>query len=169
MRYYFQIILIVSLTYCIPSISQTIPSGTQSPETIVRQLLQFITIDKGTKIDVAGVEALFHPGAMISMLSHNENGDNSLETVPISDFIEMLKDPYYKAGFEEKELYQHVDKYNGIAQVFQTTHATDGEGESQRGITSFQMVQYQGRWWITSLLWTLDDNGKEIPNRYLPK
>ncbi len=88
---------------------------------------------------------------------------------PFPGFLELLRDPYYEEDFSESELHQVVDAYNGIAQVFQTFEVTDADAYQGRGITSYQLVHFEERWWIVNVLWTSDSNGVAIPEKYSGK
>lgn len=156
------------LSLSLDAAAQSTPPGSDSPQNIVRELLRQISIDKGEKIDLEAVKALFYPGATFSILMHDEDADVPLESIGLEDFVEMLDDPYYEAGFSETELLQQVDEYNGIAQVLQTTYAEDSDGQTGKTLTLLQLVEYQDRWWIMHVLWTLEDNGVMIPVNYLP-
>lgn len=132
---------------------------------IVNELLDQITIEKGKKMDTAAIRKLFHPSAQFTVLMHLDFGPYA-ESASLDDFIEMLTDPYYEEGYLEKEIHKVVDEYNGIAQVFQTFYGKDSDGMEEQGINSYQLVYYQDRWWIVSLLWTLKTEGAEIPQKY---
>lgn len=60
-------------------------------------------------------------------------------SMPMDDFLSLLKDPYYEQGFLEKEINKVVDEYNGIAQVFQSYYAEDSDGIEEQGINSYQL------------------------------
>lgn len=112
-------------------------------------------------MDTATIRSLFHPSAQLTVTDSSE-----AETVSIDEFLILLKDPYYEEGYLEKEIHKVVDKYNGIAHVFQTFYGKDSEGVEDRGINSFQLAYYQDRWWIVSLLWTVESDYLEIPEKY---
>ncbi len=89
------------------------------------------------------------------------------ETVTLDEFIEYLKEPYYEEGFTEYGTGKLIQEYNGIAQVFQSFYAKDSDGEEGRGIMSYQLIYHSERWWITSVLWTSNDNGVPVPEEYI--
>jgi len=135
-----------------------------SIEGVINELLDQITIEKGEKMDTAAIRNLFYPSAQFTVLV---NPDSSIvETVSLDDFITLLKDPYYEEGYLEKEIHKVVDEFNGIAQVFQTFYGKDSEGIEEKGINSYQLVYYENRWWIVSLLWTLESDDVKIPGKY---
>ena len=131
---------------------------------ILNELLDQITIEKGEKMDTTAIRNLFHPSATLSVAD-----SSNIETVSIKDFLVLLKDPYYENGYLEKEVYKVVDQYNGIAQVFQTFYGKDSEGIEEKGINSYQLVYNQKRWWILSMLWTVESKSFKIPSKYLGK
>lgn len=89
------------------------------------------------------------------------------ETVSLDEFMELLKDPYYDDHYLEYQTGKVINEYNGIANVFQSFRAKDRDGLDARGISSYQLIHLQGRWWISNVLWTGNDNGVPIPERYL--
>ncbi len=115
-------------------------------------------------MDTTAIRNLFHPSATLSVAD-----SSNIETVSIKDFLVLLKDPYYENGYLEKEVYKIVDQYNGIAQVFQTFYGKDSEGIEEKGINSYQLVYNQKRWWILSMLWTVESKSFKIPSKYLGK
>lgn len=138
----------------------------ESIDGILYELLDQISIEKGEKMDTAAIRKLFHPTAQFTVLMHLEFGPYA-ESVSLDDFLDMLTDPYYEDGYLEKEIHKLVDEYNGIAQVFQSFYGKDSEGIEERGINSYQLARYQDRWWIVSLLWTLETDKEVIPEEYL--
>ncbi|WP_203294007.1 hypothetical protein [Luteirhabdus pelagi] len=129
---------------------------------IINELLDQITIEKGEKMDTTAVRNLFHPSAILTVAD-----DAKAETVSLDDFLNLLKDPYYEEGYLEKEIHKIVDEYNGIAQVFQSFYGKDSEGVEERGVNSYQLTYYDNRWWIVSLLWTVERESLEIPAKYV--
>lgn len=109
----------------------------------------------GEAMDTAAIRTLFWPTAIFTIQMPSEEGD-FVEQAALDDFLASLADPYYTAGFEERPLHTEVFVYQGIAHVWQSTDMKDSEGEQQNGLTSYQMVQKEGRWWIVSLMWTLN-------------
>lgn len=136
-------------------------TAVESINGIINELLDQITIEKGEKIDTAAVRNLFHPSAQFTI------SDSSFaETVSLDEFLILLTDPYYEQGYLEREIHKVVDEYNGIAQVFQSFYGKDSEGVEERGINSYQLAYYKGRWWIVNLLWTLESKDVLLPEKY---
>ena len=160
MKYFLYITLFITT-----SISSLAQEKTEVPvesiDGIINELLDQITIEKGEKMDTAAVRNLFHPSAILTVAD-----STNAETASLDDFLNLLKDPYYEQGYLEKEIHKVVDEYNGIAQVFQSFYGKDSEGVNERGINSYQLTYYSGRWWIVSLLWTIESDNAGIPAKY---
>jgi hypothetical protein len=124
----------------------------KSIDGIVNEILEIISVDKGESIDLDKFRNLFVPNAQFSMLMPNDSIPQPLETVSLEEFTEMLDDPYYEQGYLEYELGKVVDEYNGIAHVFQSFYGKDSENVEGRGITSYQLVFFNDRWWIVNIL-----------------
>ena len=154
--------LIFFLTVSINSLAQVqTDAPVKSIDGIIDELLDQITIEKGEQMDTTAIRNLFHPSAIFTV------ADSTMaKTVSLDEFLNLLKDPYYEQGYLEKEIHKVVDEYNGIAQVFQSFYGKDSEGTEERGINSYQLTYYGERWWIVSLLWTIESKNVRIPAKY---
>lgn len=160
MKYDLSILLIVVLS--MSSLAQnTTDKSLTSIDGVINRLLDEITIQKGEQMDTTAIRKLFYPNALLTVAS-----PESPETVSLNDFLILLKDPYYEAGYLEKALHRITEEYNGIAHVFETFYGKDSEGEEERGINSYQLTYYQDRWWIVSMLWTVESESEGIPVKY---
>lgn len=156
------LILLLSLTTSFNSLGQEKNEPPlQSIHGIIDELLNQITIEKGEKMDTTAVRNLLYPSAILTVADSAQ-----AETVSLDDFLILLKDPYYEEGYLEQEIHKVVDEYNGIAQVFQTFYGKDSEGIEEKGINSYQLTYYNERWWIVSLLWTIESKSVKIPAKY---
>ena len=137
----------------------------QSIDGLINELLNQITIKPGEKMDTSAVRQLFYPRALLTI--RNPGDSTFAESVSLDEFLELLMDPYYEAGYEERAIARKIDEYNGIAQVFQSFYGKDSEGTEERGINSYQLAHFNNRWWIVSMLWTLETDEAPIPKAYL--
>ena len=154
--------LLLFLTASVSSRAQENPKASlQTIDGIINELLDQITIEKGEKMDTTAIRNLFHPAALFTVADSTQ-----AETVTLDEFLVLLKDPYYEAGYREQEIHKVVDAYQGIAQVFQTFYGKDSEGTEEKGINSYQLTYYNNRWWIVSLLWTIETEQAKIPEQY---
>ncbi len=144
-------LLLIVISQCFVAQSDTWGA---TPDSVALRLLDLITVEPGNQIDTAAVHELFYPQAKLHVLYPGEEA--SIESVDLSVFLEMLTDPYYTAGYVEFEISREVESYHGIAHIFQRFGGKDSEGSEESGMNSYQMGFYDDRWWIISMLWTID-------------
>ena len=168
------LISIFFLTSAINSIAQsiTLPEDTnavKSIDGIVKEVLRLQSGEKGQTRNWIALRNLFLPTATFTILNTGDTLRPPTETVSLDDFIELLHDDYYEEGYLEYETGKAIDEFNGIANVFQSFYGKDSKNEEARGINSYQLVYFKKRWWIASLLWTLETDKVKIPKKYLRK
>lgn len=168
-----QFIIVLFISLSISSFAQqtTIPH-TEAVKTIdgtLTRMLQLLSIEKGEKIDTKSLEKLFLENATFSVRATDANYPYPFETVSLKDFLASLKDSYYESGFEEKEIGKVVNEFNGIANVFQSFEGSDSEGNTEKGMNSYQLVYLKNRWWIANMIWTFETDTVKIPKKYLQK
>ena len=134
---------------------------------ILDKMLKIINRENGEQCDTATFRKLFLPTAHFTVHMHSDSFPRPIETVSLDEFIELISDPYYGEGFEEKELNKIVDVYNDIAHVFQVYRVRDSDGIEETGLNSFQLIYFKERWWIVSVMWTGNSNGVQVPKKYL--
>ena len=142
----------------------------RSIDEIVNQAFNIITRKDGEARDFNKLRDLYLPHAKLTILYHpTDSIPLNYETLSLDEFIEYLNEneEYYAKGFTQYELGKVVNEYNGIANVFQSFYAKDSENQESKGITSYQLLYFHDRWWISDLLWTTDSNGAPIPRVYL--
>lgn len=143
-------------------------NAVNSIDGIIKEALRLISTTKGTPQNLGALKNLFLPTAQFTVLMH-DSLDSQIETIGLDEFIEMLDDPYYHEGYLEYETGKVVDEYNGIAQVFQSYHGKDSDNYEESGVSSYQLVYFNNRWWIANIIWTGNSNGVKIPDKYLDK
>jgi hypothetical protein len=134
---------------------------------IVKEMLRLVSGEKGKARNWEFFRSLFLPTAQFTVVNHSDSISQPVETVSLEEFIKLMHDQYYDAGYLEYEINKVVNEYNGIANVFQTFYGKDSENLEERGINSYQLVYFNNRWWIANLLWTGDNNGVKVPEKYL--
>lgn len=147
-------------------VMQNDPNAVKSIDGIVNEVLRYVTGEKGKICNVEAFRNLFLPSNTFTVLMHNKEDGDAIKSISLDEFVQLLKDPSNN-DFEEWELHKVVDEYNGIAQVFQTYQSKNIDGMKEQGVNSYQLIYINDRWWITSILWTGDSNGVEIPKKYL--
>ena len=134
---------------------------------IVNEGLKIITGDSTKVRDWEAFRDLFTADATFTVLSHDTTGVAKHRTFSLEAFVRIGRRGYERYGFIETEVKKTVEEYNGIAQVFQSYFAKSRDHE-EHGINSYQLVNDGTRWWITSIVWTDNTNGVELPERYRP-
>jgi hypothetical protein len=86
---------------------------------------------------------LFLPTATFTVLNNTDSVGGLVETAKLDDFIKLMHDDYYEAGYLEYETGKTTDEYNGIAHVFQGFYGKDSENKEERGINSYQLVYFK--------------------------
>lgn len=142
-------------------------TATKSIEGTVKEVLHIISGEKGKVRDWEAFRNLFLPTVRFTILNQSDKIPDPVETVTLDEFIELMQDTYYTKGFTEYEIGKTMDEYNGIAQVFQSFYAKDSEDSEGRGVTSYQLVYFNNRWWIANLVWTIETADHPIPYKYL--
>ncbi|OHX65170.1 hypothetical protein [Flammeovirga pacifica] len=163
-RYLFLITLLLSSLYGTCQIKNSF----KTIDGVLNELLEQISISKGEQMDTAAIRTIFLPTAQFS-IRMQDTDTTFVETVTLNEFLELITDPYYEEGYSEKHISRVIDQYKGIAQVFESFKAKDSEGENGRGISSYQMIELNGRWWVTNILWTNESKEHPIPEKYLIK
>ena len=159
--------LIVSANLTAQEKLLTNSNAVKSIDGIVNEMLKIISGEEGKVRDWQAFRNLFLPTASFSILNQDPDFPQAVETISLDDFIELMHDEYYQKGFIEYETGKVVNEFNGIAQVFQSFYGKDSENVEGRGINSYQLVNFDNRWWIANMLWTGTSEGAEIPKKYL--
>lgn len=142
------------------------PPDVGAPEAVVTALYHVISGPASRPRDWDRFRSLFLPGARLVFVLQGQ-----LFNLTVNEFIELAGPGYQSgAGFWEREIGSHVDRFGTIAQVFSTyeTRLTDSNGPvAERGINGVQLLRTQDRWWITSLVFDTETAATPIPPRYL--
>jgi hypothetical protein len=142
-----------------------------SPEAVVTAIYRIISGPAGRDRDWDRFRALFLPDARLVFILPGSAGEQFLFNLTVDEFIELAGPGYQSgAGFWEREIGHHVDRFATIAQVFSTyeSRLTGPNGPvSERGINSIQLLRYENRWWITSLVFDAESAANPIPPEYL--
>lgn len=128
----------------------------------VNSVYTIISGDKGVPRDWERFTSLFAEGATLGALVHDTSGVNRIRLFSVDEFVALGKRFYEENGFEEYPMKTVVHTYNGIAQVFQSYTAIDPQ-TTEQGVNCLQLAYDGRRWLITSILWTSNRNGVQLP------
>jgi predicted metalloprotease with PDZ domain len=134
-------------------------------EGLVEALYDVISGPAGER-DWNRYRSLFANNAMMGAVAVNSDGSTRYVHMTPEDYI-TRNDPFFKENaFYERELGRDVWSFGKIAQVKSGYEYTLGEDTvpEQRGVNIINMVHDQGRWWITSVLWTTEGEENPIPD-----
>lgn len=112
--------------------------------------------------------SLFLPEARLVTVMPQPGGAAPLVLTP-QQFMELNRKYLEARGYFERQIHERVDVFGHVAHVLSTYEArreADGEPYS-RGLTSFQLVEGVGRWWIVNVVWDREREGSVLPDRYL--
>lgn len=147
------------------------PPDVASPEAIVTALYDVISGPAAQPRDWDRFRSLFLDGAQLAFILTNPAGQKRLFNLPVEDFIRLAGPGYQSgAGFWEREIGHHADRYGVVAQVFSAyeSRTTGPSGAvSERGVNSIQLIHHQERWWITNLVFDTESAANPIPPEYL--
>jgi hypothetical protein len=99
----------------------------------------------------------------------------SVERMTIDSWIEGFRALIENGSlptFWEGQIARRIDRLGDIAHVFSTYEARPRREDPRvlwRGINSIQMYWRDGRWWVSSILWTRESEAVRIPPEYLPE
>lgn len=140
-----------------------------SADSVISHLYKSITFKDSTDLDWDTFRKLFIREATMIPVQASEKTVWSVEEY-ISRFNGQVKSGSLKQ-FKEWEIYRETDRFGDMMHIFstyETEFSTDENPEGHsRGINSIQLVKYQGRWWITSIVWNGEGEDNPIPDEYL--
>lgn len=161
--------ILVFLWLCTTVYSQETkhPAYLTTIDGILKEVYAMVSRKEGEVKDWDTFRNLFLPSVRFTVRNHSDIITAPVESVSLEEIIELMQDEYYEKGFTQYEIAKQVDEFNDIAQVFQSFYGKDSEGYESRGICSFQLVNYDDRWWIVNVLWTSETEDHQIPAKYL--
>lgn len=162
--------IILSITiFVVQNIDAQDTIAVKTIEGTVNKMIELLSVEKGEANDWESYKYLFLPGAHKIILNPDaKNPIGKALVFNLEEFIRFYGHQYPKDGFIETTIGLKIDEYNGIANVFQAYHAKTLDGKyDKKGINSYQLVFFDGRWWIASTTWTNETEDNKIPKKYL--
>lgn len=147
------------------------PEDIESPEAVVRALYDLISGGADETRDWQRFRSLCLPDARF-LIMRWVTPDTEIESIwewNVEGFVAEAQKFYSKNGFWEREIRSHSEKFGNVAHVFSTYESRINSPEEEpivRGINSFQLVKYQGRWWIAHVCWDVERPNNQIPSKY---
>ncbi len=145
------------------------PADVESVDAIIAALYDVISGAAGQERDWNRFRSLFLPGA--HLVPTVLTPDSSIRYVVWSpeDYVTRAGPQLEEVGFFEAEIGRVAESFGNIAHIFSTYESRLEEDADpiQRGINSIQLFWDGNRWWMVNILWDLEREGREIPERYL--
>jgi hypothetical protein len=154
--------LLPAVTQAAPADSLQMKKDVSSIDNIIAALYAVISGPAGER-DWIRFRNLYHEKAYMGAVVKTPAGQVVYRSFTPDEYVKANGPFMLKNAFFEEELGRTVNQYTKIAQVFtsyQYRLKEDGPVE-ERGINSLQLVYFNDRWWITSIIW--EDEGKENP------
>ena len=145
------------------------PEDVSSPDTIIKAMYECISGPAG-KRNWHRLRSLYLDGARLIPTGKRLHKEGDLQVMSIDEWIEDVQDYFAENNFYENEIVRHMDRFGNIIQAFSTYEARnilDG-APIARGINSFQLLNYEGRWWIVTVVWDNESKNNPIPEEFLP-
>ncbi|MGH7608143.1 MAG: hypothetical protein ACREME_12480 [Gemmatimonadales bacterium] len=147
------------------------PADVASPEAIVRALYEAVTRRPGEPFQWDRMRSLFLPNAIL--IPNTEQTGGAFRPLTVEEFIAWVKEdttiggPQDK-GFQEEEIAHRMECYGDIALVFSTyqKHFWNDAVILGRGINAIQLVRWDDRWWVVSIVWDEENGAGPIPEAY---
>jgi hypothetical protein len=152
-------------------LSPQAPDDGRTVDTIVKALYEVISGPAGQKRDWARFKNLFAPEAKMIAVGVNAKGEVVHRNLKPEDYETRIGPVIERDGFFEKELSRKTEQFAEIAHVFstyETKRALADEKPLARGINSIQLWNDGKRWWVLSVYWQAESEGRKIPIKYLP-
>jgi len=141
----------------------------ESVDAIIAALYDVISGPDGQERDWNRFRSLFLPGAHLVPTVLTPDGSIRYVVWSPEDYVMQAGPQLEEAGFFEAEIGRVAERFGNIAHIFSTYESRLEEDADpvQRGINSIQLFWDGKRWWIVNILWDLEREGREIPERYL--
>lgn len=142
----------------------------RSAEAIVAAYYDVLSGPRGAARNWARFHTLFAEGARIVAQGAERDGATRPVVVSADEYADVAGSVLDRGVFH-REVARTVERFGAIASVFSTFELRRMSGDSvpfQRGVANFQLYTDGARWWITSVSWDAETDGKPLPAKYLP-
>lgn len=134
----------------------------QSVDGIISAMYDVISGPAGPR-DWNRFHSLYAENATMAAVAVSEDGKRRYVPMTPEDYEARNRPFFAENNFVERELGREVWEFGPVTQV-KTAYefkVNDSDESIQRGVNLVNLVHVEGRWWITSILWTTE--GEEYP------
>ena len=146
------------------------PADVSSIDAIVHALYDVISGPAGGR-DWDRLRSLFVDGARLIPTGERPNGQTGLNVMTVEEFVTNAGEFMADHGFYEAEVARRTEQFGNVAHAFstyETRWSADDPEPFMRGINSIQLLHLDDRWWVVTIFWDNEGEGKPIPDKYLP-
>ncbi len=150
-------------------------AGLDSPEAVVTALYDVLSgpAEEERPRDWTRFRRLVLPEAHF-LIARWPDGDGTpvddLRKWDVDGFIEDARRFYRTDGFWEREIRGQTVRFGNVAHRVSSYESRVGSPDAEpvgRGVNSFQLVRFDGRWWIASIIWDVESPDTPIPDDLL--
>ncbi|MHC4976438.1 MAG: hypothetical protein ACYTF7_07510 [Planctomycetota bacterium] len=147
------------------------PYDLSTVQSTIDALYDVISGPAGQERNWDAFRSLFAENAHLRTIRRPQDGQTSLFTMTVEDYIERGGAFLEENGFFESELSSTSESFGHVTHVFstyQSKHHADDPEPFARGINSIQLYTDGTRWYVISIVWDTERQGQPIPEHYLP-
>lgn len=157
------------------AISEVPAADVETPEAVVTALYDVISgpAESERERDWDRLRALMLPGARFVIARWPDDEGEPAEDLrewDVEGFVQDAKRFWRDEGFWERELGGRTERFGNVAHRMSSYASRVGSDDADpvsRGVNSFQLVRFGGRWWIASVVWDVETPERPIPEEYL--
>ncbi len=154
-------VLAASLFALLPALAAATDA---SPDATVAALWQGLSHPAGVAADVATLERIFHPEALV-IGGRYRDGKPIFSSMKASDFVAAQRAPRPK-GFYECEVARQTKQYDRFATVYSVVESRTEQDAPEAdfvGVNSIQLYRQDDGWKIVSLYYHVEKPGVPAP------
>jgi hypothetical protein len=143
----------------------------ESMEAILAALYDVISGPANTPRDWGRFRSLFAPGARLIPTQRSPEGITRSTVLTVQEFEQRVT-PALAAGFYEREVGRHVDRFGAVVHVmsaYESKHTVQDAKPFSRGVNSIQLLDAGDRWYVVTVFWDVERPDNPIPGEYAPR
>lgn len=134
---------------------------------IISAYYQVLQGEAGAR-DWTRFRSLFLPSARIDAVNYSKEGRAISRMGSLEDYIRNSDAFFRRSDYYPREVTNQVQYYGHMAQVFSSYYATTyfqnrSQPNRTNGVACFQLLYFEGRWWIANLLWNSEKANSPVP------
>lgn len=140
-----------------------------SLDAIVAALYDSISFEPGGEPDWERLRTLFHPDGRLIPPRGEDPGPRFV--LDVGEFARLSTEyvdevGIRERGFHEREIGRETRRFGNVAHIlsaYESLHSPADDAPFSRGVNSIQLVRDEGRWWLVSIAWDVEEPEAPIP------